>query len=242
MEEKPLISNLKEITNIKYKKSDEINTIFQEYLQNIPDIIILPLDEEISDENISKNLFKKEKNNMYINPLDEILIEEISYFNEEINKFKNQLEQLLENLNKNKNIKEDIITQIIKENNIESSIKYLKNKNDFYKNWLKEGELKKYYLNYINNVNLLFYLLKTKYLKNIIISSNKNNKKILINYIELEEIVINYSGKKENDNSIEIAGLSLNLIKHIKYPKLIIILYYLKKIFKIKESQLLVYL
>ena len=179
---------------------------------------------------------------MYINPLDEILIEEISYFNEEINKFKNQLEQLLENLNKNKNIKEDIITQIIKENNIESSIKYLKNKNDFYKNWLKEGELKKYYLNYINNVNLLFYLLKTKYLKNIIISSNKNNKKILINYIELEEIVINYSGKKENDNSIEIAGLSLNLIKHIKYPKLIIILYYLKKIFKIKESQLLVYL
>ena len=199
-------------TNIKYKTNEEIANIFQEYLQKIPDSIILPLDEEINDENIYKNLFKKEKNNMYTHPLDELLIEEINYFNDEINNYRNELEQLIEELNKNKFIEEYIIKNIIKQNNIETNIDYITNKYNFYKNWIKKGELKKYNLNYINNIQLFFYLLKYKYYKNKIQQQNKKiNKEENQNQNKEPEINVNYNPIKTNDDSIEVSGISINL-------------------------------
>ena len=214
-ETKQSLNTSKKNINNKMMDKDKITDVFQDFIQKIPENIILPLDEEINDENISKNLLKKEKNNMYINPMDELLIEEISYFNNEINKYRNKLQQLMELLNKNKYIKEDIINDIIKKNNIEKNIQFIINKYNFYKNWIKEGEINNYCLKYINNIQLLFYLLKMKYYKNKLLSLNKNetsqNNKNNIKINEFDMISINYNAIKTNDDSIEISGISFNL-------------------------------
>ena len=60
------------------------------------------MEEEINDDNISKTLFRKEKNNMFLNPLDELLINEVSLFNDEIENLRNKIQALIEQFNKNK--------------------------------------------------------------------------------------------------------------------------------------------
>ena len=215
-ESKQTINILKSNTiNVKFKSKDEIEGVFQEYIQNIPDVIILPLDEVINDENIYKNLLKKEKNNIFVNPLDELLIEEIAFFNNEINNYRNHLQQLMTLLVEKKYLKEDTINDIIERNNIEENLEFIKNKYDFYKNWIKEGEIKIYCLKYINNIQLLFYLLKCKYYKNKYLSINKKEttqaNSNIIPKIDLDKININYNFIKTNNESIEISGISFNL-------------------------------
>ena len=210
---KQQINILKINNNIKNITNNQINEIFTKYLQKIPDNIIIPLDEEINDENISKNLFKKEKKMIFVNPLDELLLEEILILNNEINTYRKYLQKLIGKLNKNLYIKEDIIKNIIKENNIDNNINYIVDKYNFYKNWIKEGELKEYKLQYINNIKLFFHLLKLKHYKNEILLYNKNKKETNINNNELYKIIINYSPIKLTNDSIEITGLSFNLNK-----------------------------
>ena len=118
----------------------------------------------------------------------------------------------MEALNKKKIIKEEDIKKIIKENNIENNIKYILDKYNFYKEWIKEGELKKYSLNYINNIKLLFYLLKFKYKKEEISLYNKKHNQKNNQNITADKILINYIPIKV-DNCIEITGLSFNLDK-----------------------------
>ena len=218
-ENKQTINILRSSTNIRYINYEEIINIFQEYIQKIPDFIILPLEEEINDDNISKTLFRKEKNNMFLNPLDELLINEVSFFNDEIENLRNKIQALIEQFNKNKYIKEEIFRKIIKENDIENNINYIRNKYDFYKNWIKEGELKKYSLNYIINIKLFFYLLKFKYYRKQI-SSRLNNEENNIQKKKLEKVLLNFSPIKLNNNSIEISGLSFSLNE--KYELLIV--------------------
>ena len=125
----------------------------------------------------------------------------------------------MEALIKKKFIKEEEIKKIIMENNIENNINYIIDKYNFYKEWIKEGELKKYSLNYINNIKLLFYLLKFKYQKEEISLYNKHHNQKNNQNITADKILINYSPIKF-DNCIEITGLSFNLDR--KYELLVI--------------------
>jgi hypothetical protein len=191
----------------------EISDIFKGFIKKIPDDIFLPMEnDDINDENIYKNLLKREKNGMLINPIDEVLIEEVNDLNVEKNEYKNKLNLLIEALNKKKFIKEEEIKKIIKGNNIESNINYIIDKYNFYKEWIKEGELKKYSLNYVNNIKLLLYLLKLKYQKEEISLYNKHHNQKNNQNITVDKIFINYSPIKV-DNCIEISGLSFNLDK-----------------------------
>ena len=200
-------------SNIKYMTYQEVSSIFKDFIQKLPDDIVLPMeDEDINDENIYKNLLKREKNGMLINPLDEVLIEEVKYLNSEKNEYKNKLNILMETLNKKKFIKEEMVKKIIRENNIENNINYIINKYKFYKEWVKEGELKKYSLNYINNIKLLLYLLKFKSQKEEISLYHKKHNQKNDQNITADKILINYSPIKV-DNCIEITGLSFNLAK-----------------------------
>ena len=199
--------------NIKYMSYLEISDIFKGFIKKIPDDIFLPMEnDDINDENIYKNLLKREKNGMLINPIDEVLIEEVNGLNAEKNEYKNKLNLLIEALNKKKFIKEEEIKKIIKGNNIESNINYIIDKYNFYKEWIKEGELKKYSLNYVNNIKLLLYLLKLKYQKEEISLYNKHHNQKNNQNITVDKIFINYSPIKV-DNCIEISGLSFNLDK-----------------------------
>ena len=212
------ISNTKTNDNIKYLSNEEISNKFKKFLSNMPEDIILPLDDDINDDNISKNLFKIEKNGMFINPLDELLIEEVTSLNNLKNEYKNKLVQLNDNLNKSKFINEELFEKIITENDIENNINYINEKYNFYKEWLKEGELKKYFFKYINNIKLFLYLLKFKHYKKEISLLNKYEKNIESK--TLDKIYINFSLKNSSDNSIEITGLSFNL--NDKYELLLV--------------------
>ena len=213
-DDKQTINTLSSNTNnIKYLTCLEVSSIFKDFIKKLPDDIFLPLeDDDINDENIYKNLLKREKNGLLINPIDEVLIEEVNDFNSEKNEYKNKLNILMEALNKKKLIKEEEIKKIIKESNIENNIKYILDKYNFYKEWIKEGELKKYSLNYINNIKLLFYLLKFKYQKEEISLYNKKHNQKNNQNITADKILINYIPIKV-DNCIEITGLSFNLDK-----------------------------
>ena len=171
------------------------------------------------NENINQFLFKVNKNNMYNNPLDESLLNEIKFYNNYLDLFQNEINKLINIITNKMNYNEKYKEIFIKlfNDEIPNNLNFINNQHEkiklkefetllskrinFIKNWIKNGNILNYNLSYFTNKKLFFNFLKMKFCRKYY--EDNFFSKITPDMIKLNFIYTKYKNFDELEKDVE---------------------------------------
>ena len=171
------------------------------------------------NENINQFLFKVNKNNMYNNPLDESLLNEIKFYNNYLDLFQNEINKMINIITNKMNYNEKYKEIFIKlfNDEIPNNLNFINNQHEkiklkefeillskrinFIKNWIKNGNILNYNLSYFTNKKLFFNFLKMKFCRKFY--EDNFFSKITADMIKLNFIYTKYKNFDELEKDVE---------------------------------------